>query len=196
MIFIRNLSLIILLLASLQTNAQKDSTISTKGSPSSTKHKKSDGDNGWYVKVVSVQAVMALGEFSASHLGGFGADFSMEHHKENQFLYFIVDAGVAYYLGKKVSVSGYPYKYPGYTFMHLMGGFYFIPGDLNIRLMAGPALSLYNSNTRFNFGGRLEINYIFKNDLLLGPVLNLMKQPGTNSLWSAGIKLSTKFWPK
>jgi len=162
----------------------------------SSQHKNSSSEKGWYVKLASFQAAKAIGEFSISHSAGFGADFSMEHHKENRFLYFIATAGATHYLGKNVTVSGYPYKYPGNTFIHLMGGIYTIPGNLNIRIIAGPALSLFNGNARFNITGRLEVNYTFKNDLLLGPVLNLMKEPGTNSLLSVGIKLSMRFWPK
>ena len=180
----KHLPLAIPLLFTSVAFAQKDSTRS------------SVADKGWYVKVLSVQAVMPVGEFAGSHTVGAGVDFSMEHHHENRFIYFIAGAGANHYLGKKVEVSNYPYKYPGYTFVHLSGGAYAQPGDFIVRAMVGPALGFYNGNTRFNIAGRFELNYKLNDELLLGSVLNLMKEPRANSLWSAGLKVSMRFGAK
>src|SRR5688572_5143006 len=77
---------------------------------------------------ISVSAHIPMGEFSSTHFGGIGLEYAPAIHgfrmvqrdsllviKKTAFHY---NGGVTYYLGKKETVSGHDYKYPGYLFIH------------------------------------------------------------------------------
>ena len=136
-----------------------------------------------------------LGDFSSTHSFGIAADASPSRHVfglvKNRNIAFTYNGGLAYYFGEKETVSGYPYKYPGYFFIHAYGGLLYAPvKKLTAGLLAGPALGIYNSKTQFNIGSRLDINYSIKTGFMMGPALHMMWEPGTNALWSAGIRLT------
>ncbi len=142
----------------------------------------------WHKSSISLQFPYALGKFSDTHIAGAGADYSLEFNKENDFFHIAFNTGITYYLGKKETISGYKYKYPGFTFLHLMGGVHCWINEINVRLLAGPALGIYNGQTRFNISSRLEGNYFINTTFMIGPTLNIMLEPGTSSLWSVGIR--------
>src|SRR6187455_39458 len=101
---------------------------------------------------VSIGANFPLGNFSSTHIIGIATNYSWTDHRFGQMdvkpvkpFGFIANAGMAYYFGKKETVSGYPYDYPGYIFIHIHGGAVYNPWrKANISLMAGPALGIYN----------------------------------------------------
>lgn len=106
---------------------------------------------------------------------------------------FTYNGGVAYYFGKKETISGYPYKYSGYTFIHAFAGIIFIPvKKTRIALTAGPALGIYNGNSQFNIGSKLEVSYFINPKIAIGPGIAMMKEPGTNPLWSMSFKTIMK----
>jgi hypothetical protein len=150
---------------------------------------------------VSIGVNMPVGEFSSTHGFGIAVDCSPSRHKfqmkqKNKKIIlaktaFTYNGGMTYYFGKSETVSGYPYKYPGYFFIHAFGGLLYVPAKkMTASLLAGPALGIYNGNTRFNIGARLEGNYKIKTNISAGPLLNMMLEPGTNALWSAGMKFT------
>lgn len=143
--------------------------------------------------LVSVGINLPLGEFSTTHLIGAGVDcspaanwFGLLKTKKIAFTY---NGGAACYVGKKETASGYSYKYPGFIFIHALGGILYNPvKKASLSLLAGPALGIYNGNTRFNIGSKLEAAYLFSKKIRIGPGIIMMKEPGTNAIWSAALK--------
>jgi hypothetical protein len=148
--------------------------------------------------VLSVALVVPVGKFSSTHLLGVAAEISPSAHTvsllKQSKIGFTYNGGVAYYAGKKETVSSYPYKYPGFIFIHAFAGATCIPAkNLEIKLTGGPALGIYNGNLNFNIGSKLDVNYYFNNTLSIGPGIIMMKEFGTTSLWSASIRASIAF---
>lgn len=142
---------------------------------------------------VSIGINLPVGNFSSTHLIGIGAEYSPLRHTFQLFkwkhLAFTYNGGVAYYFGKKETVSGYPYKYPGYIFIHAFGGLLYNPfKKASITLTAGPALRIYNGNARFNIGSKLELSYFISKKVAIGPGIIFMKESGADLLWSAAFK--------
>jgi hypothetical protein len=138
---------------------------------------------------------LPLGDFSSTHLLGFGIDCSPVKHwfgiTSKKKIAFTYNGGVTYYFGKKETVSGYPYDYPGYFFIHAFGGILFNPVKNGIIILtAGPALGMYNGHTQFNTGSKLETSYYISNNIAIGPGIILMKEAGADPLWSAAFKVS------
>lgn len=141
-------------------------------------------------KYPGIMAAVPLGSFADTHLLGIGADYSITLNRENDSFNWAFDAGAAFFTGKKVTVSQYSYKYPVYTSVHIMGGLHMLGTNFDPRILAGPSVGLYNGNARFTISGRLELNYLAGERFAVAPVLNMMIDPGSNTLWSAGIRVS------
>jgi hypothetical protein len=148
---------------------------------------KNNKNTPWIKQYIGVNASFPFGEFSATHFSGMGASYTITLNRENDILNWAFDAGVTYYFGKKETISRYNYKYPGLAIIHVMGGVHFWALN-NTRLLAGPALMLYNGNSKLVICSRLETNFE-KGRFFLGPVLQMNIEPGTRSLWSAGMKI-------
>lgn len=138
-------------------------------------------------KYAGLQAMIPFGSFSETHVAGAGGDYCITLNRENDVINWAFDAGAAWYAGKKVTVSGYNYKYPSWSLLHLMGGVHFYTGKFDPRVVAGPALRLYNGHTAFVIAGKLEVCYQPASGFSISPVLNMMYEPGTRAHWSAGI---------
>ena len=142
-----------------------------------------------------------MGNFSSTHIVGIAAEYSLSDHRFGQMdvkpvkpVGFIINSGIAYYFGKKEMVSGYPYKYPGYTFLNLYGGIIYNPWKKgNINFTAGPALGIYNHHTRFNIGSKLEGSYYVNKNLAVSPAIILMKEHGADAFWAATVKALISF---
>lgn len=162
------------------------------GQAERTKSTRSSGD----ILSAGASIHLPMGNFSTSHVLGIGLEaspavhtFGLLHFKKIAFTY---NAGIAYFIGKKNQVSGYSYNFPGFTFIHGYAGLLYNPlKKLNVNLLAGPALGIYKKNTRFNIGARLEGSYyIGKTSIAAGPLLNMILEPGTQPLWSVGLKFT------
>jgi len=140
-------------------------------------------------KFLGASVSFPVGSFANTHFAGAGAGYSITLNRENQVLNLVFDAGATYYLGKRETISLYRYKYPGFTSVYIMGGAYCYAGNFDIRLLAGPALGIYNGNTRFNISWRFEANYETGSAFYISPILSIMKEPGAKSLLSAGLKV-------
>lgn len=157
---------------------------------STEQQKRSSKNNG---VSVSLAVNLPVGDFSSTHFMGIGINFSPASHwfglLKRRKIAFTYTGGAAYYFGKKETVSSYPYQYPGYTFIHGFGGVLYNPfKNTTISLTTGPALGIYNGNIQFNIGSKLEGNYLINSKISIGPGVNLMKEPGANTLWSLFIK--------
>lgn len=144
---------------------------------------------------------LPFGDLSSTHISGIGIEYDWSNYRFGRLdvkpvkpFGFIANAGMTYYFGKNETVSGYPYKYPGYIFIHLYGGIIYNPSaKMNFNLTTGPALGIYNGNTRFNTGGKLEAVYYINNKWGISPAIIMMKEQGVNALWAASINASLCF---
>lgn len=142
---------------------------------------------------ISLGVNASVGDFSSTHIVGIAVDcsptsltFGVMNAKKFAFTY---NGGVAYYFGKNETVSGYPYQYPGYLFIHAFSGILYNPiKGGGIILTAGPALGIYNGNTQFNIGSKLEASYYISSKIAIGPAILLMKESGANPIWAAELK--------
>lgn len=142
---------------------------------------------------LSAAVNLPVGDFSSTHRIGIAFDCSPSRHllglMKQKKMAFTYSGGVAYYVGKKETVSNYPYKYPGYVFIHGFGGLLYNPfKKAGFALTTGPALGIYNGNTQFNIGAKLEASYSITTSIAIGPGILLMKEPGANALWSMAIR--------
>lgn len=147
---------------------------------------------------ISVGINIPVGDFSSTHIIGIGVEYSPLRHTfqltKLKHLAFTFNGGVAYYLGKKETVSGYRYKYPGYIFINAFGGLLYNPvKKVSITLTAGPALRIYNGLIRFNTGSKFELSYFINDKIAIGPGIIFMKESGTNPLWAAALKTTMAF---
>jgi len=173
----------VVLLGNLSLSAQ------TKG-----KKNQSSGSN----HVVSLGLNIPLGSFSSTHTFGFGIGYSPGTHVfglvKNKHFAFTYNGGIAYYPGKKETISSYPYKYPGYLFIHAFAGVLYNPATkIDFKLTAGPALGIYNGNSRFNIGAALEGAYYMNNQFIISPGVTLMKENKSDPLWAGSLKLGYLF---
>ena len=150
---------------------------------------------------ISLGLNVPIGDFSSTHIAGIAADCSPTRFlygiKSTKKLFFTYNGGIAYYLGKEEAVSGYAYDYPGYLFIHAFGGVLYNPiKNGSITLTAGPALGIYNSNTQFNLGSRLEFSYYISKNIAIGPGIILMKESEANPIWVASFKATLNFTKK
>jgi hypothetical protein len=150
---------------------------------------------------MSIGANIPIGNFSSTHSMGAGANYSWSYHRFGgmdvrpvQPFGFTANAGGAYYFGKKEMVSGYSYDYPPFIVFHVWAGAIYNPWRKgNISLTAGPALRIYNGNTQFNIGSKLELNYYFHEKIAITPCLIFMKESGSDPLWAVSLKATMAF---
>ena len=156
---------------------------------------------------VSAAIRLPFGNFNSTHFIGVGIELSPSYptvRLESKIkIAFTYNGGIAYYPGKKETVSGYQYTYPGYIFLHAFAGVLFIPSKnggltfpsqkIEISLTGGPALGIYNGNTRFNLGSKMELNYHLNDKLSIGPGIIFMKESGAGPLWAASLKVTMAF---
>ena len=134
--------------------------------------------------------------FSDTHKYGAGLNYSWSSHLygilnalPKKLIGFTLNSGVDYYFGKKENVSGFNYRYDKYIYLHAYGGAIYNPCTKgNISLTAGPALSLYRSNTQFNFGANLEGSYFFNKNFAIAAAVTLMKESDSDILVTASLR--------
>lgn len=155
-----------------------------------------------YSKAVSAGISIPIPEFSKTHSFGAGIGFSWSKHrlgllekKPSKPFGFIADGGINYYFGKEETVSGYPYKYNGFTYIHTYGGvIYNCCKKGNINLTTGPALGLDDGFTTFFWGVNLSGAYYIKERISITPGIHFMKDPGSyDPLLSCSVKASFAF---
>src|SRR5688500_6684097 len=66
--------------------------------------------------------------FSNSHIAGAGIDYSWSRHRfgrdisADKLIGLIVNGGINYYAGKKITSAGYDFRYGGYINLYAMPG--------------------------------------------------------------------------
>lgn len=125
-----------------------------------------------------------ISDFSNTHLPSIGIEYSRSKNRFGIFsaadikkIAFVYGGGAAIYIGKKETVSLYPYKYPAYVFIKATAGVLYKPGSKSgFTIAAGPAISIYNGNTQFNLNSKLEGHYFLNEKLAITPGIILMKE--------------------
>jgi hypothetical protein len=149
-------------------------------------------------QVVSAGFNIPLGDFASTHIGGIALEYSQRFGQlatiPSKKLGYLFEGGLAYYLGKKETVSGYPYDYPGYYFLHVYPGLVYNPCKKgHISVSAGPALGLYNGNLQFNLGAKLQGTWYVNKKTGITPGVLVMRESGADPLWAASVKATFAF---
>ena len=147
-------------------------------------------------QAISFGIAIPLGNFAATHFGGLTVEYLWSKNRFRQpktkpvkSFGFIATGGLVYYAGKKETISGYLYDYPGYFFLHAFGGMLYNPvKNGSVTLTAGPALGIYNGNTKFNIGSKLEVSHYISKKIAIGPGIILMKESGADPIWATSLK--------
>ena len=134
--------------------------------------------------IVLFGAEIPLGNFSSTHLPGIGIEYSRSKKRfgilsaaDIKKIAFVYGGGAAIYIGKKETVSLYPYKYPAYIFIKTTAGVLYKPGSKSgFTITAGPAIGIYNGNTQFNLSSKLEGHYFLNAKFAITPGFILMKE--------------------
>jgi hypothetical protein len=150
---------------------------------------------------ISVGANIPLGNFNNTHTVGIAVEYLLSNYRFGKMdikpvkqFGFSANAGMAYYFGKKEIISGYPYDYPGYVFVHAYAGVIYNPWKKeNINLTIGPALGIYHGSTKFNIGSKLEGSYYVSERIAITPGIIMMKESGADALWTASLKATLAF---
>ena len=152
--------------------------------------------------LVTAGVLVPFGEFSKTHGVGMGLVYSRTSHRYIRFnevlvqkFGFTYETGLAFYPGKNERVSETDsYKYPGFILMHGHAGMICnLVKNLNIRVVAGPALGFYDGRARFNFGAQLSSGYFPWERLGIGPGMNFYMEPGSAPLAAATLHLQFTF---
>jgi hypothetical protein len=154
-----------------------------------------------FFRAASVGAAIPIGSFSTTHIAGVNADFSISKFRFGKMpvkpvksLSIAYQLGIAHYIGKKETVSGYNYKYPGYTQLHIYPGLLYNPDKkMNMILSIGPVIGFYNGNTQFNLGSTLSGTYYFRDNIGITPSLLLTKESGANPLMAVSLRTTLAF---
>lgn len=134
--------------------------------------------------LVSVGTEIPLGDFSSTHLPGIGIEYARSKNKfgilsitDKRKIAFVYGGGAAIYIGRKETVSLYPYKYPAYIFIKASAGVFYKPSSKSgFTFAAGPAIGIYNGNTQFNIASKLDGSYYMNKKLAITPGIILMKE--------------------
>lgn len=141
------------------------------------------------------------GNFSETHL--IGAEVMIDY-SPNRFgkllrfpdpsIGFVLSGGISYFAGKKETVSTYPYRYGNYAILRVYGGaILHLAKNWNTRLVAGPAISYYGNNIRFNLGAELQSTWYWKQQWGVGPTLGILKENRADPLLMSGIRIAYAF---
>lgn len=150
---------------------------------------------------IAVAAHAPLGEFGETHFPGAGAEVSFSINRFGKLpqvpkkkISYLLKSGAGYFFGRDRIVSGYPFTYGGYSMLHIYGGIIYNQRKrTNIQLAAGPALSLYKHNLRFNIGSSFTAAYYVSERTGIAPSFQMISEWGARPLWYGSIKISRVF---
>lgn len=151
--------------------------------------------------LIAAGITIPSGDFSSTHFGGFSTIYAWSNNRFGLLttmpakkIGFTANSGIAYYFGKKETIGTGSYQYPAYIFLHIYAGVIYNAGKkVNICLTAGPAAGIYNSNTQFNTGASLQCNYYITPKIAITPGLIMMKETGSDAIWSGSVSAAIAF---
>jgi hypothetical protein len=143
---------------------------------------------------------LPAGSFSGSHTGGVGLDYSWGRHlhsrhtSPDKLIGLMINGGANYYLGKKIQAAGYDFRYGGYINLYALSGLIYTPIKKgNLALAAGPALNIYKGAANAAMAIKLMGNYLFSENIAIGPAITCMKHKNTKALWAIAARASYAF---
>ena len=150
---------------------------------------------------VSLGINAPIGEFAETHIAGIGSHYAWSAHRfgklaalPKKWVGFTANGGIDYYLGKKVKVAGYDFKYGGYIYLHAFGGLIYNPTKKeNITLTTGPTMGIYKGSADAGFGVNLGISSQVTDKIAFSPLIMYMKHNNTNALWIASVRATYVF---
>lgn len=151
--------------------------------------------------LIAAGITLPSGDFSNTHFGGFSTIYAWSNNRFGLLTTmpakkfgFTANSGIAYYFGKKETIGTGSYQYPAYIFLNINGGVIYNTGKkVNICLTAGPAAVAYNSNVQFNTGASLQCNYYISPKMAITPGLIMMKETGSDAIWSGSVSAAIAF---
>ncbi|MBC7949551.1 MAG: DUF2715 domain-containing protein [Chitinophagaceae bacterium] len=144
---------------------------------------------------------LPIGEFASTHFIGAGVGYSWSNKRFGvqiarlaRPISFSADAGIDFFAGRSEKVAGYQFRYGSYWYGHVMGGMiYNVSRKANIRLLAGPTVSMYKNSIRAGIGARVDGSYYFTEKIGISPVVFFRKHEMTSALWSVGVSANYVF---
>lgn len=145
---------------------------------------------------VSFTASAPVGRFADSHLTGGGLSYNWSNHRfgdsvnARKWIGFTAQAGVDYFLGKKETVAGYPFKYGNNLYVQVMPGIICNPTPKSsVVLLAGPSLGIYRDASSLSLGVNLSGTYHVSPKVAVGPSVFYRKHAEVDALWTAGVTI-------
>jgi len=145
---------------------------------------------------VSFTASVPVDRFAGSHLAGVGLSYHWSNHRfgdsvnARKWIGFTAQAGADYFIGKKETVAGYPFRYGNNLYVQLMPGIICNPTSRSsVILLAGPSLGIYKEASSLSLGVNLSGTYHFTRKIAAGPSFFYRKHGEVDALWTAGVKV-------
>jgi len=149
---------------------------------------------------VAVGLSFPMGAYGRTHAAGLLLDYSRSHRRygndvlPDKVISFAMNAGVNYNAGKSAPTAGYEFRYGGNLLIYASAGIDYAPAmAVNIALLAGPVMNIYEGSVAAGFGANLFWNYFISKTIALGPGLSYRLQAKTDALWSGTIRASYAF---
>jgi hypothetical protein len=141
-----------------------------------------------------------MGTYGRTHTAGLLLDYSRSSRRYGNDVYpdkaisFAINAGVSYNGGKSAPTAGYEFRYGGNLVIHAAAGIDYAPAmAVNIALLAGPVMNIYEGSVAAGLGVNLFWNYFISKTVAVGPGLTYRVQAKTDALWSGTIRASYAF---
>lgn len=150
---------------------------------------------------INLSISVPISNFAQSHLAGAGVDYSWSNKRfGNKKLPvkspfgITANAGVDYFIGKKITTTGSPFRYNNYLYLHALAGIiYNASPNIYTTLTAGPSAGIYDGSIRGGLMTVLSGQYYINEKISIGPSASYRKHAGTNGLWTMGLSASCIF---
>lgn len=117
----------------------------------------------------------------------------MSTKPKKQINYFL-STGTDFYFGKQETVSSYPFTYAGYFILNSNAGLIYNSGkQSNIRFGAGPAMSFYKKNLRFNISSSIAGSWYISKTTGITAGLQMIQETGARPLWAVFTRFSRAY---
>lgn len=150
---------------------------------------------------ISAGVILPVGTFSETHWAGISLQgeysrsrFGKMNTKPKKLVDYFLSTGTDFYFGKKEMVSSYPFTYAGYFILNTNAGLICNTGkQSNIRLGAGPAMSLYKKTPRFNISSSIAGSWYLSKTTGITAGLQMIQETGAHPLWSVFTRFSRAY---
>ena len=149
---------------------------------------------------IGVGLSFPMGVYGRTHTAGLTLDYSRGAHRygndilPSKSIGFAMNGGVSYSGGKSAPTAGYEFRYGGNLIVHAAAGIDYAPAmGVNIGLLAGPVMNIYEGSVAAGLGVNLFWNYFISKTIAVGPAISYRVQAKTDALWLGSIRASYAF---